>query len=275
MKTIYTDPATGTRWDCLCIPQEGSKGRLVVDMLHLIPAYGGRFVDLFAGSGTVVLNAMATKQYTEYHINDLYMAKLFRAILEVKGQCGVVARTRENYEIFREIARRHPDWPLVVIWERCLTMQARKWGRGYGERGVKPENYARTIARAYALMEKYQPAITQMDWRDFPLGDLTHKDTVIVDPPYQGTDTALYDSAGFDHLSLVKALARAKFRWLLCGYDNALYRKAFGSPCFINKRAWTLSGVKAGHGSRARVECMWINYDPLSVSEKPKRTWKT
>jgi hypothetical protein len=273
MQRNYREPLTDQQWKCFCIPQEGSKGRLVANLLWRIPAKGRWFVDLFAGGGTVSLNVMGTKQYAKYFINDLYTAKLFRAILAVRGQCGILPRTRETYEVFCEIVKQHPDWPLAVIWERCMTLQAGKWGRGYGVRGVKPENYSRTVARAYGLMEKCHPVITQKDWREFPLTDCTWDDMVFVDPPYQGTDTALYDSKNFDHRPLVDALAGAKFRWMLCGYDNLLYRKVFGSPRF-SAESWTPRGVKAGHGSRTRIECVWANYDLPGLKGKIKEIWK-
>ncbi len=87
-----------------------------------------------------------------------------------------------------------------------------------------------------------------------PYRSFDQHDFVYFDPPYYGTGGVGYEN--IDHNKLCEVLAPAKFRWVLSGYDNELYRQWFGPPVGERTQAAHMT-VASGKTGLTRTECVW------------------
>jgi len=79
---------------------------------------------------------------------------------------------------------------------------------GYRSRrggGVSQKGFDRNVRLAHEIMQRTQPRITRLDYRNV-LKECGESDVVFLDPPYLGADVRSYTDKTLDHRELVSAL---------------------------------------------------------------------
>lgn len=238
------------------IPYPGAKGRLAPTLVSFMPEQGGMFLDMFAGRGNVFWAAAINRRFKRWTVNDIATARFFKAIWDHGASMSVPIRTRE--EFVRQRDRFGSGDPTAILLEPYLTYSGggyRNGGFG-GARSASAKGYQTTLRRCSEILRSTRATILARDWHDLPLTRLGADDFAFIDPPYLGADVRAYSSSQFDYPGLVRALVRAKFRWLLTEYRQPIYEKCLGAPFYERHVQLACDNLR----TRTRVECCWKNY---------------
>jgi site-specific DNA-adenine methylase len=237
------------------IPYPGAKGRLAPVLVSMMPKVGRLYLEPFVGRGNVFFAAATSLDFQRWHINDISTAKFFKTLKRVGDKVKVPQRTREEYERRKALFKRGNAGSILL--EPYLTFSGGGYAKGGfgGARSANAQGYTKTLRKGKELLDQTAAEITAQDWHDLDLDSLTADDFVFLDPPYFGADVRAYSNK-FDFDGMVKALLKAKFKWMLTEYRQDFYVQAFGEPC------WTKPVQLAcdGRGNKTRVECVWKNF---------------
>ena len=236
------------------IPYPGSKGRLAPDLVKMMPRCGRIFLDVFTGRGNVFFAAAQVLRFKRWCLNDMFTFPFFEALLKTGGHIDVPERTKEEFEKMRLLH----DNPKAILLEPYLTYNGGGYKRaGFGgNRSASAGSYSQTLVRCAKILVSKRARILGLNWLE-AISGLGSDDFVFFDPPYYGADVRAYNSACFDHATMVKVLLKAKFRWMLTEYEQEFYLKAFGRPCFKREMQLCCDGL----GFRHRQEHVWRNFD--------------
>jgi site-specific DNA-adenine methylase len=198
--------------------------------------------------------------YETYWSNDCRTAPFFHALLSDGNNIVVPERSREEYH--RQKAN-YPS-PTSLLLEPMLTYSgAGYWHGGFRVTtgGPKRESYETTLRTAHELLAIHRPWITDWDYKKV-LSQLGQDSFAFLDPPYLNANVTAYKPSDLDHREMVSLLLTAKYRWILCEYDNALYTEAFGQPFWRrDMQICMTTRYKADKAvRRIGTECMWRNF---------------
>ena len=255
----------------------GSKGRLAERLCSLMPQNNKRlrFVDVFAGRGNVAWAAMSLLPYSRYWLNDINprIISFFRCLSTGAASRVTVpdrwyAVPKKHFVLHKKLlemreARTLPvGIPSTILLEPYLSFNGLGYSRGgrrTSGRHISPSSYKENLLTATALMESHDVKLTSLPFEEV-LDSLGPDNFVYLDPPYLGADAGAYGPHTVDYKKLVSMLRRAKFRWMLCEYDNPIY-KPLGKPLKIEvKRTMDNPAHRRGGKRKTATECVWTNY---------------
>jgi hypothetical protein len=223
-----------------------------------MPPSGRIYCEPFSGRLNVSLLAVQTKNFLDWHVNDIRMAPFIRALITHANIIEVPEHTRGEFERQKSA---NPDDPMALLLAPYLTYSGAGYQAGYRSAKGAPlrPNYQITLRRAHDLLVYNQPRITSLDWK-LAVSDLGPDDFVYLDPPYREAVVQGYKASDLDHDEMIDLLKKAPFRWLLSEYAHPLYLRAFGEPIFRKDVQLRSTNFRNDRGQARRVECLWRNY---------------
>ncbi len=249
--------------------------------LRLFPPHR-HFVDVFGGSGAVILNKPPSQVET-FNDVDRHIFNLFTLLQDDSLRARLIERLElthgANYDFFVEAIntlKQPSPTPLDAAWAFLVASWQSKsqinpallhdsdW-RISGEnskvnrRFIGLPKVIEFVARRFKYVE-----IAHWDWRRV-ISQFDSPSTFgFYDPPYFPTANkrkyyAAQMSEG-DHTELLETLQHVKGYALLCGYSSPLYERHLAHWRrleFPVKAVATVSGTKPD-----RIEIVWLNYNP-------------
>jgi len=248
----------------------GSKANLAAVVSTMFPLHGDRFIEPFCGRGNVYFHVAQTRDYKRFWLNDIktykFLLGLRRADEVVRGPISVplFRRIKAAALAGEDYLQLKPSWKINVhLMEQLLV-----WSGGYfSQAGSSPRGFKLPSVwghflrclKAYMVMKRTNPRITNWDYRDV-LAECGTGDCVYLDPRYEKIEKMPYPN--INHRELCRILIRAKYRWVLSGYENETYR-ILGEPVY---RTWIprgMSRLRNVKGKRLEAEeCIWSNFTP-------------
>jgi len=189
------------------IPYQGSKRRLAVQILSLLPTGAHRLIEPFGGSAAVTLAAAARRSYERYLIADALapLAGIWHLIMTDPGALiasyerlwrDQLGNPRDAYDQVRtSFNETHEPAALLYLLARCVKASVRFNGEGKFNQspdnrrlGMRPSILRSHVMAAHALLNGHTE-VRAADFRE-TLADATSSDVVYMDPPYQGVSGA-------------------------------------------------------------------------------------
>ncbi len=244
------------------LPYPGGKARLAPHILKMMPRSGRVYVEPFAGRCNLFWAVASELHYKHYWLNDTRTVPFLRAVKKVGNTVNVPERTEAEYYCHWQLAQTGDE--VAIAMEPYFTFSGAGYGRGgfkRGTRGVSQAGYKRTLSRCHKILNSIDPWLTELDWVELGLANLTEDDFVYFDPPYKDCDTRSYSAAGIDHEHLVECLVHANYNWILSEYPQPLYFEVFGEPTYQWQVQLAGTNFRMENGGRRRtVECVWKNF---------------
>jgi DNA adenine methylase len=255
------------------IPYQGSKRKLADTILQYLPADIDRLVEPFAGSAAVSIAAAYNGKASQFLLNDLNvpLMVLWERIINQPTDIAMgyqvlwerqQGKEKEYYAFVRdEFNRTHrPDYFLYLL-ARCVKASVRYNSTGEfnqspdnRRKGVVPNTLRKHILYVARLLDG-KTCLREMDYRSV-LEEVTAKDVVYLDPPYQGTSDGS-DSrylTGLIHEEFVATLEnlnRLGISYIL-SYDGRTGSKKYGKSLPISLSLTTLE-LNAGRSSQGTL----------------------
>lgn len=218
----------------------GNKRRLLPQLLPLIPSVEGRFVDLFAGTGCVAVNARAGRKI----VNDAnpYLTGLLRAIRDtdpdsfVRQVYGLISEydldnlNESKFYTLRDRYNTNHD-PVVLYTLGLFAINSLFRFNSRGEYNAPKAPGPRQYANKLDCLPGYrqglqQVRITTLDYRNIDLNVFTPHDFVYLDPPYENTAAPYNTMWNIEDANRVRDLAdRLNQHNIGFGYSNLLVSK--------------------------------------------------
>lgn len=245
----------------------GCKLDILQHLLKIIPKTN-RFIDVFGGSGVVLINM--PKQDFEV-LNDInsYIANFYRVLQDKEKKEELVHKlenivySRELFDHFKIEKTKHNinDVEKAFAWYYCLRTSFAQLGRNYGRSLIGGKESTRLWDRLPAFEHiHFRLRTVFIENRDcFQL--LKEYDTVdttfYIDPPYINTTygTYKYNFTGAEHEKLLETIFSLKAACVVSGepddkYESMPWSKSFKFP---------VKGKINNEDSRkGRVECVWV-----------------
>lgn len=257
----------------------GSKARSLDEILPRLP-YTGKYVEVFGGSGAVLL---ARKESKLEIYNDRFggIVAFYRCIRDsakltkLIERLEIIVHSREEFIWCRDTWENcEDDIERAARWYYALstsfTSQSRNFGRSLnGTNGI-----AKKVQNSLKLFEGVHHRIKHvlienLDWRQC-LKDFDDEDTVFyLDPPYLDASSGIYKCSftKADHAELLERVMELRGFCAVSGYASHLYdsykwddRHTWETRITITANSFE-SGNNQKHGterSNSATECLWI-----------------
>jgi len=243
----------------------GNKRMHLDKVLPLLP-YTSRFVDVFGGSGVVLLN-------TPFHeldvFNDInsHVANFFRCLAHratkrrLIHQIEMHVHSRELFEEYREDKDSIED-PVdrAVAWFYTIETSFSRLGRHYG-RNMQASFETRRVYERLKYFEQVHLRVRHCYIENKNAFDLAMEydapDTVFyMDPPYINNPTGTYKHNEINHHNLLQLIGMLQGHVVLSGEPNDLYDS---QHYWSHIEKWpAASRIKATSRSKGRFECLWV-----------------
>jgi len=275
----------------------GGKQSMLADLLPHFAVRHDIFVELFAGSASVLLNKPRARIEV---LNDRAgeVTTFWRALRDQPDELmRRIDATPPGEAAFREIIDAPATDDEVEIARRffCRTQMAY---------GYIPTNRTNTLAASvgYAASRRRLPAVrdrikdtvieqtcaTRLIARTLTLADsYPNPPLFYADPPYvpdtrpAGTGMYIHDPDGDDalqmHVDLLAAVARAAAAgalFVISGYASALYDDALTPARGWRRFEMTKSVNSPKRGGGTRVEIIWRNFSTARTAPAPDPLWQ-
>ncbi|MFZ2889213.1 Dam family site-specific DNA-(adenine-N6)-methyltransferase [Sulfuricurvum sp.] len=255
------------------IQYQGSKRSLALQILQYFPSDIETLIEPFAGSAAI---SIATAHYgyaKNFIINDLNkpLLKLLELIIEhpddVSKNYEIIWNQQsensvEHYFTIRdEFNKSNDSFLFLYLMARCAKGAVRYNKNGQfnqspdkRRKGTMPQNMKKNIYGVSSLL-KGKAKFKSMDYR-LLIDDLSDKDLVYMDPPYQGVcsnrDSRYY--SGIEHdkfVNFLEQLNKKKISYII-SYDGRLGDKQYGEslPTYLNLEHIE---INAGRSSQATL----------------------
>jgi site-specific DNA-adenine methylase len=261
---------------------DGSKANLAKFIVLLLPPSGKRFVEPFAGRGNVCWRVAQRLEYKRFWINDKTMDRFFKALRDftnVPPDWGMDTfnRLKEAHMAGKKMA----EIPVAVgtngevgayievstdVMEQALVFSGNPWKKAGRKTRQKPPDtfrYQLKYLVTNQIMWRTKPRVTNWDFMKV-LDQCGPEDVVYLDPPYRTAKVNYKPLTDEQYKEMVRALRRAKFRWLLSEYEEDIYRP-LGEPIRITVKKCTDNSNHTGAKRQDKVECLWSNFIPENV----------
>jgi DNA adenine methylase len=228
---------------------QGSKRKLAPQILALLPSEVGRLVEPFAGSAALSIAAAAEGRAATFWLNDANapLAALVEAIIEQPEPVAEAYRalwrdrdelTADYYNSVRDRFNESQDPHLLLyLIARCVKGAVRYNASGAFNQspdnrrlGVQPSTLRRNVLAISALL-RGRTRVTAQAYQAV-LAEVTPRDLVYMDPPYQGVSTGRDPryAASIDSEEFVEALADLVDRDIpfALSYDGRTGDKRYG-----------------------------------------------
>lgn len=255
------------------IPYQGSKRKMVKDILSYVNFQIDTFYEPFAGSAAVTVAASTNELAKKYVINDKLepLAKLWNAIVnnpeKLTNDYEVIWNSQMSepdsfyLKIRNEFNIDKSDVKLLYLVARCVKNAVRfnsngEFNQSADKRrfGVNPSKLRKNVFEISSLL-KGKVEIYSKDFTEI-LVDANPNDCVYLDPPYQGTSTSRDQRYAYilDFDNLVNELNRMNQKSIpfLLSFDGSLGGKSYGKelPDSLNLRRIE---INAGRSSQATL----------------------
>lgn len=265
---LFGNPCNEKTETCLRPPfgYPGGKSKLAPKIVELLPQ-SGRYVEVFGGSGAVLLAKSPSKMEV---FNDRYSGVVafyrcmrdHKKMMQLKDLVDTTIHSKEDFYWCKD------------TWEKCTNdvdrafrwfyMQSysfgtmgRNWGFGKSTTPAgKIRNRIPGFEKIHKRFKKVQ--VDNADWKKC-IEYYDAPDTVFyLDPPYIEADNrACYAHSGIDYLDLVHVIKHCEGFVALSGYPN---------PIYDNQDFWTdrhvfdhRMSIQSEHERRQNVdEVLWI-----------------
>ena len=272
----------------------GGKVHMRSKLLKMIPDHD-IYVEAFGGSAAMLL-AKSPSKVEVYNDVDSGLVNFFRVLRNsrqfkrLQFLSLLTPYSREEYQWARETWRecmapvdRAHRWLLVArmsfagkfgsSWGYTITESARGMSSSVSRYLASIESLPLIHDRLIRVQVEHQTALEVIKTYD------TRRTFFYLDPPYvlstRRSGLYEYELTDEEHRRLVKVLLGVKGRVMLSGYRNEIYemlenrgwrRIDFQTLCHAagRTRHTGLKGKGAVTSSQARVESVWLNYEPAS-----------
>ncbi len=246
------------------------------------------YIDLFGGSGVVLLNKLKQKYETYNDINKL-LVNFFWVVRNDAGSLQRVLQlspySRKEYEIslnhIKNILKNKVEnygieearMLLIILQQGRPHSLYQSQGSWRGQPDIN-RSHLSSITRNFQNKKNLIPKIAErlenvvlecLSWESM-LKKYNKKDVFIfADPPYWGNRKKLYGKDEMmnteSHLSLAKGLLNFSGKVMLCG------RKEKKHPYDLILPKWNkvMKKTKRNIGHRETIECLWSNYLPENL----------
>jgi len=255
----------------------GGKFYLVDKLLKLIPSHE-TYIEPFGGSAKLLLNKPPSKVEI-YNDADIRLANLFYVVSneatfnEFYEKVNRLVYSRALLKELCECANTSPSFIGDVDKAVCFYYSMRasfSSGLGYGFAYSFTRNEAsrfiNSVKKLPIIHERLKNILTFNESYDIILEKYMNDEKVFVylDPPYYGAEHYYKFFTEGDHERMLKLLKKAKFKWLLSGYDNNLYSKELKDFCKLELSSFKPSYGITKHSKHKKrpksQEILWSNY---------------
>lgn len=257
-------------------------GNKEYELEHILPhlPQTGMFVDVFGGTGVVLLNRKPSKVEV-FNDRNSGLTALYQCIWDKKlleqlcERLRFIAHSREAFVWSRDTWETCTDTvERAARWYYCVQCSFIKKGKYFGRSVSAKTNFAKTIQPElslwYEIHQRISPTvqIENQDWRQI-LKDYDTLDTVFyLDPPY-------YESHGIyqvempdrDHVELMERIQSLRGFVAISGYPNNLYNQYGWDEHYTWSRTTKASALASTESnnnqdqSRHQVtEALWIRH---------------
>jgi len=275
----------------------GGKGNHLKRLLSKIPTHK-IYCEVFGGSAALLLNKPPSPIEI---LNDLDegLVHFFRVLRDpdkfalLQQKLELTPCSRSEYHHSLKTWNDEPDSVDRALKWFVVNRQSfsGRFGSGWGFSVNKSRrNRAGAVSEwqtAISDMKQFNERLLRVqiechDWEKI-LATYDSEDTFFfLDPPYvhstRTMDIYTHEMTDQDHERLCHAILSLKGKWLLCGYDNPIYRilesnpnvhrEQFQTSCYAAGRTRTskLQGANSAKMLQPRTEVLWWNEDPLQAN---------
>jgi len=238
-------------------PYTGNKSKLIPQLQELFPPKVRKFVDLFAGTGTVGINY---KNCDELHINDisthlLYLnaflyqvsqnesvddfLEVFKSVFERYATDGSILE-EDYYRLREDYNKDYSPMKLLLLSMFSINHLFRfnkknKFNASYGGKQYKIfEKEMLRVKNITDFIEGFKGRnviFTSMDFESFNFSELTNEDYVFIDPPYFNSSAQYNITWNEDkEKSMYKLLDDLNEKGVMFGITNTLINKGEKNP---------------------------------------------
>jgi DNA adenine methylase len=275
------------------IQYQGSKRKLASEILKLLPNKIERFVEPFAGTGSVSIAVAAQSISQNFWLNDFNkpLMELLELIVENPDEIihGYRCLWNEQHEdsvghyleVREKFNKTHDPKLFLYLLTRCVKGAIRYNTQGYfnqspdkRRKGTQPETMKKNI-EGVACFLRGKCQFTCWDYKDV-LAKMKSSDFVYLDPPYQGVcgerDGRYFSGIDFNELtSALDQLNQRRIAFVI-SYDGKCGNKTFGNV-LPQELGLKKIEIEVGRSSQAtllgRTE-MTVESLYLSPLKKPK-----
>lgn len=284
---VPTGRADNFRMVTPTMPYQGSKRKIVQDILAHFPSETVKVVEPFAGSAAVAVHALANGRAATAWINDAHepLVGLWHEIIYnpeglADSYTSLWNQQRGNeYGFFFTVRdrfnRSHRPVDFLYLLARCVKAAVRFNRNGEfnnspdrRRRGARPEEMRRRIMVTHNILHGKEK-LTAWDYRKV-LRRCTSNDLVYMDPPYQGT-SGTHDRryhGEFEHDVFWDALEELETRGVpfIVSYDGKNGDKEYGQAMPARLKLSHVS-VHAGRSTQSTLLGRATNtYESLYIS---------
>ncbi|MGB8647289.1 MAG: DNA adenine methylase [Anaerolineae bacterium] len=270
------------------IPYQGSKRKLASCILSFCPDIPERLVEPFAGSAAVSIAAAMEGKAYRFHLNDVnkplmgLWAEIINQPLRLadayeKLWNQQIGNERQFYDEVRNRFNRtaRPEL-LLYLLARCVKAAVRYNTDGEfnqspdnRRKGRQPENMRQDII-AVSNLFRDRTRLSSVDYRSI-LRNVSRKDLVYLDPPYQGVSGRHHGrySSGVASPELIRALSdlvkhRTSF---ILSYDGRTGKKVYGDGLPKKLGLYHIE-VKAGRSAQSTLlDEREVTYESVYLSK--------
>ena len=246
----------------------GSKMKHLDKVLPLIP-YTDRFIDVFGGSGSVILNtpfhALDVFNDINSHVANFYTVLQNKEMMEdLIWRLEISVHSRELFDLYKERLKEGGLKPVeeAHMWYYVIQTSFARLGRHYG-RNMKESFETKRVYERIPCFEDVHKRLRHCyieNKNAFTImKEYDQRDTVFyMDPPYINTPVGTY--TGFkkfteeDHQKLLSTIFSLEGVVVLSGEPNELY----DSYPWDEKKEWATNAHIDTDRSGGRTECLWV-----------------
>jgi DNA adenine methylase len=251
----------------------GAKGRFIQHILPLFPPHSQWFLDVFCGSGSVILGK---KPHTHEVANDkLGHITNFFSVLKDRKECRALCQRL----LYTPPARDTFNQALAVLADprRSAVDQAWAWcyksnlayagGKATSFSGKKFRRIESAIRHIESVAWRFRNVLIEnMDYRELLQRYGNENAFAYEDPPYppdvRHRDIYDIEMTLADHEELLRVNLTLRFPVMISGYPHPLYSK-YLRGWRTKKFDWfATTGNKTGRKHAKRTEVVWMNYLP-------------
>lgn len=231
------------------------------------------YVDLFGGSGAVLLNKPVAEAevYNDVDLNVFNFFQVLRDEEKANELIAAVSFTPYHYEEYKKAKEFSEDEVeqgrrFLVRQNMCISPNSKRWGRYDGFRRYKDKSIQKVHERWNSLPERLGDAFYRLKNVTLENDDAIEvakrydaEGTLFyVDPPYM-RETRYHGEYDHDftdeqHEELLSFLREIRGMVAISGYDCELYNGMLEGWRKVTKKTSTNKGGK-------RVEVLWMNYE--------------
>jgi len=241
----------------------GGKVKLREWLVRRMPVSGGKYVEPFAGRGNVFWLAVHMLDYREWWLNDPWTCRWFEAIQRVRILDIPYELTEVLSRMYlkRSVHDRETDDVAVALEDRIMYSGGTACGvSSMWKFCPSLTAWKKNLVRSRSILKSVHPRITDLDWKDCHLENLSGEDFVYLDPPYETAMDGIYWHDTVVHRDLLRYLLEAPHLWMVSGYISPLYTRYLGDPEGQKIIRMSMHQQCVTNRGLTRNECIWTNY---------------